>query len=217
MLARQAALQRSIVGKGSRNKLKRKEPAPKAPLETLHKAFELVERRFGTNTKCVEAAAMLRGIAKHLGYDLQLRPVSVGVNDMASGKSVCMGPKILAGLTPEQREALQTDHLPDGDSMGHVVLTLDTPALLMDPNLRQVNRPGINVPNVFVSIEDATSDPEDGQWVVNGKGFEVTYLLDAGADPLLEDIDQYSAIEEADYQIAAKALRRGLTVELNEE
>lgn len=205
------------MGKGNRNKLKRGEPIPKAPLETLHRAFELVGQRFGTRTKCVEAAAMLYGIAKHLGYDLRLRPVSVGINDNISGKSVCMGPRILAGLTPEQREEAHADCLTGSNSLGHVVLTLDAPAFLMDPNLRQVNTLGINVPNLFVPIENANLDLKDGQWIVNGEGFEVTYLLDAGATPLLANFDQYSAIEEADYQMMAMALRRGQTVELKLE
>ncbi|WP_139146671.1 hypothetical protein [Arthrobacter sp. SW1] len=157
---------------------------------------------------------MLQGIAKHLGYDLKLRPVSVGVNDTVSGGSICMGRKIWASLTPEQHETLQGNALSDDDNLGHVVLTLDEPALLMDPNLRQVNPRGINVPNLFVPIEDADPDPEDGQWVVNGKGFEVHYILDAGANPLLENIDEYRAIEEGDYQRIAKALRHGLAVEL---
>ena len=222
------------MGKGKRHKLKRSEnlqrahlgtqEAPgktrKAPLETLHQAFERVGQRFGTTTKCVEAAAMLFGIAKHLGYDLQLRPVSVGVTDRVSGKSVCMGPKILASLTQKQREALQGEQLSDGSNLGHVVLTLDTPALetpalLMDPNLRQVNRLGIDVPNVFAPIE--TASPEQGRWILNFERYEVTYMLDPGAMPLLKNFEEYSASEEEDYRNIANELWRGSSIELNSD
>lgn len=203
------------MGKGQRDKLKRKEPLPRASLDVLQQAFSLVGERFGSDAKCVEAAAMLRGISKHLGYDLQVRPVSVGINDEVSGKSVCMGPKILASLTPEQRDAVHTDFLEDETSLGHVVLTNDSPALLMDPNLRQVNRMGVDVANLFVTIEDA--NPESGQWEVSGKGVAITYLLDPDASSLLENFEEYSAIEEADYRLIASALRRGQSVELSPE
>lgn len=202
------------MGKGKRLKEQRRQPTPRAPLEVLKRAFDLVAQRFGTQSRCVEAAAMLQGIAKHLGYELQVRPVSLGINDRASGRSVGMGQKILGSLTEEQREAMNTDNVPDGMSLGHVVLTLSDPPYLMDPNLKQVNPMGINVPNIFAPIESAEVDPEEGSWILTGQDFEITYILDTRARPLLEGFDEFKAVEEGEYRKVATMLRQGGTIEL---
>lgn len=159
--------------------MKGKSPLPKAALGVLREAFNLVGERFGAQAKCVEAAAILYGVAKHLGYDLEVRPVSVGVNDLISARSAIIGKKIQESLTEAQLQNMMCGYIPDDENHGHVVLTLDDPASLMDPNLRQLNPAGINVPNVFCAID--TADPENGQWDFSTNKFDVTYLLDDGA------------------------------------
>lgn len=204
------------MGKGKRLKKQRQDQTPRAPWVFVERAFELVQEHFGTESACVEAAAMLQGIVKHLGYDLEVRPVSLGVNDFTSGRSVVMGPKMLADLPEEQRAAANTENAPDGISLGHVVLTLSSPAYLMDPNLSQVNPMGINVPNIFSPLKSTDAvTPEDGQWRITTKDFDVVYVPDEGARPLLEDFGKFQAQEEADYRLIAAQLRRGGTVELN--
>jgi hypothetical protein len=199
------------MGKGKRNKMKRDTPPPKASLEVLHAAFEFVGDHFGTETKCVEAAAMLHGIAKHLGYDLQVRPVSVGVNDLVSGNSATMGMKVQEGLAEEDlTNAVRRD--PEDENYGHVVLTLEDPAYLIDPNLKQLNPGGVNVPNVFAKVETAHPDPENALWRIQNDAFDILYLLDDGARPLLEDFEKWVAMGDAECRQVANALRRGRKV-----
>lgn len=158
---------------------------------------------------------MLQGVVKHLGYDLEVRPVSLGVSDLVSNTSVVMGPKMLAGLTGEERKAMNIGNAADEVSLGHVVLTLNDPPYLMDPNLTQVTPMGINVPGIFVPLEIAdVVVPEDGQWRITTKDFDILYIPDEGARPLLKDFDNYKAFEEGDYRRIAVILRQGGTVEL---
>lgn len=203
------------MGKGRRNKLNRATPVPQAPLEVLHQAFNFVGDHFGTQTKCVEAAAMSYGVAKHLGYDLEVRPVSVGVDDYVSGRFACLGKKFQGSLSADQLKNTQKGDIPDEENYGHVVLTLDDPAYLMDPNLRQLNPGGVHVPNVFSKVDTAQPESDAPGWEVSTNKFRVRYLLDEGARPLLENFHEFVAIEDADYRFIAKALRNGKTVEFN--
>lgn len=206
------------MGKGKRNKLKQNAPVPRVSIEVLHEAFKTVGDYFGTDTKCAEAAAMLCGVGKYLGYQLVPRPVSIGVNDHISDRSVVMGEKMRRFLTDEQVESAARAARLGDEAGGHIIVTLDEPALLMDPNLRQVNPLGINVPNIFREIETThrgdtpDDDPEDGRWEVSTSDFSVTYELDSSAMHLLDNFDEYMSIEDPAFKYIAKELRAGRKV-----
>lgn len=192
------------MGKGNRNKASREGGFEKTPIELLFKAFAAVSDLYGTETKCVEAAVLLHGIAKHLGYELKPRGVSVGVNDFASDRSVVLGTKIMEGMNPEV-QAKAVDVLDGGENLGHLILTMDDPCYLFDPNISQVNKLGLNVPGICQPIK--VTEGIYG-WELESKSFSINYALDDDSK-LLTNFYALAARDDAEHREYAEILRSG--------
>lgn len=192
------------MGSGQESEASAAGEVEQAPIELLFKAFANVADLYGTETKCVEACIMLYGIAKHLGYELKPRGVSVGINDFASGVSVILGAKILESLSPEAKAAA-IDALEGGENLGHLILTMDDPHYLFDPNISQVNKLGANIPGICQAVEVT-----DGMYglELESKSFSVNYVLDEDSR-LLENFYELAARDGAHHREAAGWLRSG--------
>ncbi|WP_207346383.1 hypothetical protein [Arthrobacter sp. E3] len=198
------------MGKGNRNKKGRRGGAEKAPIEMLFKAFLAVEDLYGTETKCVEACVMLYGIAKHLGYDLKPRAVSVGVHDFTSGVSVVLGKKILEGMSPEA-QAAAVGVLDGDENLGHVILTMDDPAYLLDPNISQVKKLGANVSGICRPIR--VTEGIYG-WELKEECFSIDYELN-GSSKLLTNFYELAELDDAHHRETAGWLRSGMRLARN--
>lgn len=203
------------MGKGKRIKeLRASRAKEKAPINVLHDAFLVVEDHYGTETRCVEAAAMLCGVGKHLGYELRPRPVSVAIKDHTTGNSMMLGEAFLPNLTAEEVEAAYAGNKLGSENLGHMIVTLDQPPLLMDPNLRQVASRGLMVPNTFTRVEatHVDGDYDNLGWEIGHEDYEVKYVVDSNASALLEDFEEFMALHDADYKEIARRLKSGQKV-----
>jgi len=155
---------------------------PQAPIGLLHAATYIVGEFFGTTSNCADAAALLVEIGHNLGFKLAARPVSVQGFDATTGHRFVMGPKATSALSPKDRQAIES-HLPDGKDNGHIVLTLEKPSMLFDPNIRQLGQYGIDAPSIIMNIE--STNPASGQWDAKHEGLSLIYLVDEENEALL--------------------------------
>jgi hypothetical protein len=178
----------------------------RAEVALLLEAVVAVGDAFGTRPKCAEAAAVLQGTARLLGYTLVPRPVSVLIHHEPSDTWAFMGPKASALIPLEGRPGVE-DHRPGGQDNGHLVLTCDDPRFLLDPNLRQLRSYGIEAPSLAVRI--ASVEPTDGSWSVDHDGLRLQYILDEDNRVLLERYDELLQRYSSEAEYLARMLRAG--------
>lgn len=186
------------MGKGKRLKAERQlalaENAGRAPLHMLAEAVLAIGDLFGTNADCATAAAMLKLTAGHLGYELSPRPVSLVAMQPSTGNVAFMGPKATS-LVPESDRDRVENHLPEGKDNGHMVLTSEDPALLLDPNLRQLGAFGMQAPSLVIRIQ--STEPSSGEWFAELDDLELQYILDE-ANPALSQWYNDGLVQHAD-------------------
>ncbi|MCM0616462.1 hypothetical protein MOD31_10535 [Paenarthrobacter sp. TYUT067] len=188
----------------------------RASLEILQQAVEAVGDKFGTENRCADAAALLITVGKHLGYSLEPRPVSLVAEQPSqthppTKNVVFIGPAAVAKMSEEDKERANKDQLDGGESLGHVVLTCDDPPLLLDANLRQLEAMGFYAPSLQANIH--TNHPESGWWYlpISELDLELFYILDDGANGLMENFDAAVTAASAEARDLATALRAGYT------
>ncbi len=153
---------------------------------------------------------MLIEIGANLGFELSARPVSVRGFDMATGQEFVMGPKATSTLSPDNRQAI-LNRLPEGKDNGHLVLTLEKPGLLLDPNMRQLGQYGIDAPSILMNIQSA--QPESGRWDAHHDGLSLIYLLDEKNTALLPRFNAARLESKTLAGSIGESLRAGRTVE----
>ncbi|WP_136588143.1 MULTISPECIES: hypothetical protein [Actinomycetes] len=150
-------------------------PTDPAPIEMLQEAVIAIGDVFGSVPACVEAAALLHLAAAELGYELGPRPVSVLAHAKDSGNIAFMGPKASAMIPPEAHSRVE-DLRPSGIDNGHLVLTCESPSLLLDANIRQLSVMEIDAPSIMLRIRSTT--PASGEWSAAFGDLEILYILD---------------------------------------
>lgn len=170
-------------------------------LDLLQIATQIVGEFFGNSANCADAAALLMETALRLDYQLQLQPVSVRGWHKSTGQQFVMGPRATSTLTEEERRSL-TDLRGEGKDNGHLVLTLDEPALVLDPNIRQLGRYGIAVPSIMLRVE--TTRPSTGRWDVQFGDLLLRYFVDDNKALL----PRYEAARAESSEAAALVARR---------
>lgn len=183
---------------------------PRAPLSILHEAVVAVGDVFGSNAKCVEAAALLQETGRFLGYQLRVRPVSVIAHHTPTDSWAFMGPRATRQLPSEVRESLE-DHLPGGKDNGHVILTSEEPSLLLDPNLRQLGAHGHDAPSLILRIN--STNPDSGEWHATPGSWQINYILDEDNRVLVDQFDQVVRNLSSEAEYLAQMLRAGATAE----
>lgn len=125
-----------------------------------------------------------------------------------------LGEAFLPNLTAEEVEAAYAGNKLDSENLGHMIVTLDQPPLLMDPNLRQVASRGLMVPNTFTLVEatHVDGDYDNLGWEIGHEDYEVKYVVDSNASALLEDFEEFMALHDADYKEIARRLKSGQRV-----
>lgn len=177
------------MGKGARLRAARRvQDDARTPLEMLRQCVIAVGDAFGTWSMCVEAACVLQQVGELLGFDLEVRPVAVLMRDKANGYTAAMGTKAEAFLSKDFLGEVIDERPSDVGPTGHVVLTCADPLLLLDPNLRQVGRGGLDAPSIWMSIR--SDHPGDGGWRYEDGNLLVVYLVDDEDRSLLENYDE---------------------------
>jgi len=167
----------------------------RAPLVMLTRAVKVVGALFGTEPECAHAAALLKMIGDHLGYDLTPRAVSLVATETSTGSKAFLGPRADELIDETDRHKLEV-HLPEEGDTGHMVLTSEDPMMLFDPNLPQLIRLGIFAEPLLFPI--ASTDPPELEWRVSRGSLSLLYLPD-GNQALV------STYQEALVDFAARA------------
>lgn len=198
------------MGKGKRLKATRAARGANArtPFELLQEAVEAVGDAFGEEANCADAAALLAAAGADLGFTLRPRPVSLVAHQPSSGDVAFMGPKASALIPPERQDDVE-DLRPGGKDNGHVVLTLDDPAVLIDANLRQLGAFGIAAPSLVLKVKSV--DPADGRWSARLEDLELLYILDDDHSVLIERFGEVKDAAGAEGKRLTEMLRAGMT------
>ena len=130
------------------------------PLEVLQEAIVAVGETYGERADCASAAALLKETARPLGYDLTERAVSMLICQRSSGDMLFMGPKATANLSPRCEPSWRSAMRATNN--GHVILTCESPKLLIDANLSQLGAHGVPAPSIAIRI--SSTQPESGTW-----------------------------------------------------
>lgn len=155
----------------------------------LEEATIIVGDIFGTQPECIEAAALMVGIARALGSTVTPRAVSTVAFSPISGSVVATGSRAAAWVEEQYRlrgENASWRHSagsPELDAheflrAGHMVVTLDEPAMVFDPTFRQFSRNGLPMTSIAANIP--STHPDDCKWQlkVATLGLFVTYFIE---------------------------------------
>lgn len=173
--------------------------------DVLSEAVIAVGNVYGTEANCAPAAALLKETARHLGYELVPRAVSVLARHKPTGTHIAMGPRATERF---RADAVVENHLPGGRDNGHVILTTDDPSpLLFDPNLRQLGALGFEMPSVVMKIKSIA--PASGNWGLELGDIGLVYIIDNETTVLLDYVrDATPPLREAAAWLAVE-LRKG--------
>lgn len=183
----------------------------RAPLGVLLEAVVAVGDVFGTNARCVEAAALLQETARLLGYQLRVRPVSLFARHVRTETWAVMGPRATGQLSHEAR-ANAENYRPGGKDTGHLVLTSEEPCLLFDPNLRQLGASGYDAPSLILRIN--STNPDTGRWLADAGSWQLEYILDEDNRVLIDWLDEIVRRLSSDAEYLAGMLRSGATAQM---
>lgn len=181
---------------------------PRVDLAVLDRGIYAVSSIFGTEARCVNAAALMQELGRHLGYKFEPRQVSLVASSLRTGNSALLGVKAVTTASLEDLSTAQ-DRRPEGENTGHVILTSDDPGLVVDANLGQLAPFGIDIPMLR---RRADPHPQGGEWQWTNEelGIKLHYMLDEDHYGLLEHFDsEVLTWTPAAVQIAGK-LREGI-------
>lgn len=205
------------MSKARRLKKERASQVPKpvkvktrAPLELLQEAIVTVGDAYGERPDCANAAALLKEAARHLGYELKERAVSMIIRDTSSGDIVVMGPRARVSLSSEAQEHLEARYAGD-ENNGHVILTCEDPKMLIDANLRQLGSHGIAAPSLAISIR--STEPESGEWEAEIGNLQLLYMLDEENRRLVGNFGALERSKAKDGKYLADMLKAGYTAD----
>lgn len=208
-----------FVGKGARLKgekaaaaaaaLKRKLPE-RVDSAVLDEAITAVGDLFGTEPLCADAAALMQEVGHYLGYAFTARPVSLVAHQPSTGNIAALGPKATE-LFNDDVLANAESHLPDGRNTGHMVVTCEDPFLLIDANLRQLMRFGMDAPSLRVNIR--SSRPSNGRWSFDLPDLQLLYILDENNQALLVGFQDTVASSSRLAAFMAENLRNGASAD----
>ncbi|TFD52354.1 hypothetical protein E3T46_05660 [Cryobacterium sp. Hh11] len=147
--------------------------------EQLQGIADAVAVAIGGQSQCITGVALLCEVAKHFGYDLRPRAVSMAGASKVTGASVVTGSIAQKFLREHGGAAEVFDCVgapPDGSEFeraGHLVAMLEWPTMLIDPTFQQFMAAGL--PNATPVVEIA---PGEGEILLEDDRFQAVYLFD---------------------------------------
>ena len=148
------------------NRQRKAERRQSDALFDLALSARLVGDLFGSESQCLQAAALMIVTARELGYEVEPRLVSAAgvarhdgqVTGFVSGSVAAAAAAEIGLPAPEVEE---NAHFAQ-DWAGHVVVILRDPPLLLDPNFRQFSRAGFPEVSIAMKVNDVV--PTAGFW-----------------------------------------------------
>lgn len=208
-----------LVGKGARLKGEKaaaaaaglgRELQERVDSAVLDEAITAVGDMFGTEPLCANAAALMQEVGRYLGYTFKARPVSLVAHQPSTGNIAALGPKATELINADVLAGAEF-HLPDGRNTGHMVVTCEDPLLLIDANLRQLMRFGMDAPSLRVNTR--SSRPSNGRWSFDLPDLQLRYIFDEDNRALLVGFQDTVSSSSRLAAFMAENLRNGASAD----